>query len=111
LALADVPGGGTGAPLDPGGRTICCGHRWAGLDEATVGSLPAYPDDLDWDAMPDVLFQDTDILHLFEPGLDGIDDPHDALNAGMAIGGYRPSAWFENFANMQPRDERRGFRR
>jgi hypothetical protein len=33
------------------------------------------------------------------------------LNAQMAIGDYRPSAWYENFANMQPRDERRGFRR
>ena len=86
-------------------------HGWAGLDGATFDSLPEHPDDLDWDAMPDVLFQDTDILHLFEPGLDGIDDPHDALNAQMAIGDYRPSAWFENFANMQPRDERRGFRR
>jgi len=29
----------------------------------------------------------------------------------MAIGDYRPSAWFETFANMQRRDERRGFRR
>jgi hypothetical protein len=84
---------------------------WTGLDEATFDALPAHPDDLDWDAMPDVLFQDIDILHLFEPGLDGIDDPDDALNAEMAIGDYRPSAWFEHFANMQPRDERRGFRR
>jgi hypothetical protein len=84
---------------------------WTGLDEAAFDSLPGHPDDLDWDAMPDVLFQDTDILHLFEPGLDGIDDPHDALNTAMAIGDYRPSAWFENFANMQQRDEQRGFRR
>ncbi len=82
-------------------------HRWAGLDEAAFDSLPEHSDDLDWDAMPDVLFQDTDILHLFEPGLDGIDDPHNAVNAEMAIGDYRPPAWFENFANMQPRDERR----
>jgi hypothetical protein len=57
------------------------------------------------------LFQDTDILHLFEPGLDGIHDPHDALNARLAIGDYRPSTWFGSFANMRPRDERRGFRR
>jgi len=84
---------------------------WAGLDEATLDSLPKEPGDFDWDAMLDVLFQDTDILHLFEPGLDGIDNPHDALNAEMAMGDYRPSAWFQNFANMQPRDERRGFRR
>ena len=85
-------------------------HGWTGLDEATFDSLPEHHDDLDWDAMPDVLFQDTDIFHLFE-ALDGIDDPHDALNAEMAIGDYRPSAWFENFANMQSRDQRRGFRR
>lgn len=84
---------------------------WTGLDEAAFDSLPEHPDDLDWDAMPDVLLQDTDILHLFEPGLDGIDDPHDALNTAMAIGDYRPSAWFKTFANMQQRDEHRGFRR
>lgn len=79
-----------------------------GLDEATFDSLPEHPDDLDWDVMPDVLFQDTDILHLFESALDGIDDPHDALNAQLAIGDYRPSAWFENFANMQPRERAKG---
>jgi hypothetical protein len=84
---------------------------WTGLDEATLDALPGHPDDFDWHAMPDALFQDTDILHLFEPDLDGIDDPGNALNTQMAIGDYRPSAWFENFANMQPRDERRGFRR
>ena len=84
---------------------------WTGLDDAIISALPDHLDDFHWDAIPDALFQDTDILHLFEPDLDGIDDPHDALNVKMAIGDYRPSAWFENFANMQPRDERRGFRR
>jgi hypothetical protein len=84
---------------------------WTGLDAATFDSLPGHPGDLDWDAMPDVLFQDTDILHLFEPDLDGIDNAHDALNATMAIGDYRPSAWFENFANMKQRDGQRDFRR
>jgi len=34
---------------------------WAGLDEATLDSLPKEPGDFDWDAMLDVLFQDTDI--------------------------------------------------
>jgi hypothetical protein len=64
------------------------GHGWTGLDEAAFDSLPEHPDDLEWDAMPGVLFQDTDILHLFEPGLNGIDDPHDALDAHLAIGDY-----------------------
>ena len=73
--------------------------------------MPEHPDDFDWDAMPDALFQDTDILHLFEPDLDGIDDPDEALNIEMAMGDYRPSAWFENFGNMRQRDEQRGFRR
>jgi hypothetical protein len=84
---------------------------WTGLDEATFNSMPEHPDDFDWDAMPDVLFQDTDILHLFEPDLDGIDDPDETLNIEMAMGDYRPSEWFENFGNMRQRDEQRGFRR
>lgn len=84
---------------------------WTGLDESVLASLLERPDDFDWDAMPDVLLQDTDILQLFEPDLDGIEDPHEGLNADMAMGDYRPSAWFKAFANMQPRDERRAFRR
>jgi hypothetical protein len=70
-----------------------------------------HPDDFDWDAMPDVLLQDTDIVQLFDPGLDGIEDPHEELNVDKAVGDYRPSAWFKAFANMEPRDERRPFRR
>jgi hypothetical protein len=84
---------------------------WTGMDEATLTSLPGHPDDFDRDAMPGVLLQDTDILQLFDPGLDGIEDPHDELNVDMAMGDYRPSAWFKAFANMEPRDERRPFRR
>lgn len=84
---------------------------WTGLDETTLASLPEYPDDFDWDAMPDVLLQDTDILQLFEPGLDGIEDPDEELNVAFAMGDYRPPAWFKAFASMQPRDERRPFRR
>lgn len=84
---------------------------WTGMDEARLASLPEHPDDFNWDEMPDVVFQDIDILHLFDPELDGIDDPNDELNSEMAMGDYRPAAWFENFGNMQPRDQRRGFRR
>jgi hypothetical protein len=84
---------------------------WTGLDEPTLAPLAEHPDDFDWDAMPDVLLQDTDVLHLFEPDLDGIEDPEEELNVDMAMGDYRPSAWFKAFANMQPRDERRPFRR
>ncbi len=51
------------------------------------------------------------VLHLFEPDLDGIEDPNEELSLDMAMGDYRPSAWFKAFANMQPRDEQRPFRR
>lgn len=31
-------------------------HGWTGLDEPAFDSLPAHPDDLDWDAMPATSF-------------------------------------------------------
>lgn len=83
---------------------------WAGLDREDT-RLPAHPDDFSWDLAQDVLFQDTDILALFNPDLDGIEDPGGELNLQMSIGDYRPQAWFEAFANMDPRDGRRPFRR
>ena len=96
LILRDVP-----AATDDG---------WAGLDNEGT-RLPAHPDDFNWDLAQDVLFQDTDILALFNPDLDGIEDPDGELNLQMSIGDYRPQAWFEAFANMDPRDGRRPFRR
>jgi len=68
-------------------------------------------DDLNWEPAYDVLFQDTDILGLFDPNLDGIEDPENELNQQLSIGDYRPQAWFKAFANMEPRDGRRPFHR
>jgi hypothetical protein len=96
LILRDVP-----AAVDDG---------WAGLEEEDA-QLPAHPDDFNWDLAQDVLVQDTDILALFNPDLDGIEDPDGDLNLQMSIGDYRPQAWFETFANMELRDGRRPFRR
>ncbi len=73
---------------------------WTGLNEPALAALAGHPGDFDWDAMPDVLLQDTDVLHLFEPDLDGIEDPDEELSLDMAMGDYRPSAWFKAFANM-----------
>lgn len=96
LILRDVP-----AAVDDG---------WAGLGEEGA-RLPAHLDDFNWDLAQDVLFQDTDILALFKPDLDGIEDPESEANLRMRIGDYRPQAWFEVFANMEPCDGRRPFRR
>jgi len=83
--------------------------NWAGLGDDTP--LPTHTDDFAWDLALDALFQDTDILTLFNPQLDGIEDPHADLNLQFSIGDYRPQAWFQVFANMRPRDGRRPFRR
>lgn len=80
------------------------------LDEKLV-SLPSHPDDEDWDGAVDALFQDTDILALFDPSQDGLEDPESDINVSFRIGDYRPAAWFKTFSNMETRDERRGFRR
>lgn len=82
---------------------------WAGGIQETLARLPEHADDFDWNY--DVLFQDTDILGLFEAELDGIEDPDAETNQGIGMGDYRPQAWFKAFANMTPRDGRRPFRR
>jgi hypothetical protein len=59
----------------------------------------------------EVLFQDHDILDLFDPERDGIEDPDSETNQQIAMGGYRPAVWFRTFDNMTLRDGRRLFRR
>ncbi|MBL7630131.1 hypothetical protein I7412_23780 [Frankia sp. CN6] len=76
-----------------------------------IDRLPTHPRDLDWDACVDGLFQDTDILNLFDEALDGMEDPDDPTNREFGIGDYRPSAWFRTFNNQKSRDGRRPFRR
>ncbi|MBB5958430.1 hypothetical protein FHS29_005038 [Saccharothrix tamanrassetensis] len=82
---------------------------WSGLDTHFAG-LPEREDDLDWMLLSDVLFKDHDILELFDPGRDGIEDPDDNHNRHLNMGDYRPRAWFTTFDHMTPRDPRRPFR-
>ncbi|CRK57590.1 hypothetical protein [Alloactinosynnema sp. L-07] len=72
-----------------------------------IEALPAHPDHFDWDMAKDVLFQDHDILNLFDLELDGIEDP----DTSIGMGDYRPHAWFKPFNSFPPRDGRRPFRR
>lgn len=74
-------------------------------------ALPSHPDDYDWGMCSEVLFQDHDVLMLFNPGLDGIEDPGDDLNRDSGMGDLRATAWFTFFNNLEPRDPNRGFRR
>ncbi|MFD9736245.1 hypothetical protein [Umezawaea sp. NPDC059074] len=83
---------------------------WSGLED-DFKALPEHSDDLDWDMLGEVLFQDIDILELFDPSRDGLENPDDEENRYLGMGDYTPPAWFTPFDNMSPRDPRRPFRR
>lgn len=56
------------------------------------------PDDDDFAEAHGVLFDDADILMLFDPVLDGIEDPDSEANQRLGLGPYlHPSHWFEPF--------------
>ena len=83
---------------------------WASLAD-TLSRLPEHPDDYDWDMASETFLQDYDILSMFDEQLDGIEDPEAESNQLTGMGDYRPEAWFRPFANREPRDGRRPFRR
>lgn len=76
-----------------------------------LNGLPEHPDDFDWAVCGDVLFQDSDVLMLYNPANDGIEDPDSDINRELGAGDLRPSAWFKPFQDAEPRDPHRGFRR
>jgi hypothetical protein len=83
---------------------------WWGFKDH-FGALPGHSGDLDWDRLGEVLFQDGDILELFDPSLDGIENPDDEEDYSLGMGDYTPNAWFTPFDNEFARDPRRPFRR
>ncbi|MFF8768332.1 hypothetical protein ACF07Q_27780 [Nocardiopsis dassonvillei] len=74
-------------------------------------ALPKHRDDYTWDFCLDILFEDHDVMLLFDPRFDGVEDPDSELNRLQAMGDMRPQSWFKNFASQDPRDPDRGFRR
>ncbi|MER7117992.1 hypothetical protein ACFQL8_19155 [Streptomyces goshikiensis] len=78
------------------------------VDDFTQG-LPEQQGDYDWPVCSDLLFQDHDVLFLYDPMMQGLEHPDDPLNQRMGIGDLRPEGWFEEFRNVPPRDPTRGF--
>jgi hypothetical protein len=74
-------------------------------------ALPRHADDYDWGMCSEVLFQDHDVLMLYDESLDGIEDPDSDANEFLRMGDLRPRAWFNYFNNVEPRDGSRGYRR
>ncbi|WP_052710707.1 hypothetical protein [Pseudofrankia sp. DC12] len=115
---ADLAAGAWPTPRSPGEEMAL--HLAIGLatDLGADGALddwiaayPAHPDDFDKEACVEELFEDTDILGLFNASRDGMEDPDDPENQRLGIGDYRPVAWFRPFRSEKARDGRRPFRR
>ncbi|MEU1502596.1 hypothetical protein [Streptomyces sp. NPDC005732] len=74
-------------------------------------SLPQHEDDYSWDMCSELLFQDHDVLMLFNDSLSEIEDPDSPANQRLGMGDLRSAAWFSPFNASGARDPRRGFRR
>ncbi|WP_426602407.1 hypothetical protein [Streptomyces sp. WG7] len=85
-------------------------HNRPRLVQNTVTGLPEHRADFDWEACSDVLFQDHDVLMLFDPSLDGIEDSAGDLHQSMGMVNLAPQDWFVAFDPEQDRNPARGFR-
>ncbi|MGW3153120.1 tetratricopeptide repeat protein [Streptomyces sp. NPDC001089] len=77
------------------------------VEEFTQG-LPVQQEDFDWEDCSTFLFEDHDILWLYDPLMQGIENPDHYINQAAGMGDYRPAAWFNFFRDQ--RDPSRGFR-
>ncbi|WP_246213054.1 hypothetical protein [Streptomyces abyssomicinicus] len=77
---------------------------------ALVADLPAHRADYDWEACSTLLFQDHDVLMLFNARLDGLEDPDNDAHQALGMVNLETDDWFEPFDPDSPRDPDRGFR-
>ncbi|WP_405474417.1 tetratricopeptide repeat protein [Streptomyces canus] len=80
------------------------------LAEEFTEGLPEQPDDYDWFTCKDLLFEDHDVLMLYEPWMEGIEDPGDSVNQHMDMANLHPDDWFKPFRSADARDPDRDFR-
>jgi hypothetical protein len=71
--------------------------------EATIGPIPPASGDFDWNRCLSQLFRHDYVPLLFDPAFSGLEDPANCLNRRLALGDYRPSAWFTSLS-ARPRD-------
>jgi hypothetical protein len=57
-------------------------------------------DEDDFDLLVDLLFQDTDVLMLYNPALDGIEDPDSPIGQQLGIANLHPNDWFKQFDDV-----------
>ncbi|MEV7144665.1 hypothetical protein [Streptomyces tauricus] len=107
-------------------RPLCTGEEMAlhlGIDRAkslthnrprlvaqTVAGLDEDSQDFDWDWCLSALFEDHDVLMLFDASLDGIEDSGNEINQALGMANLAAAQWFAPFRPTQVRDPARGFR-
>ncbi|MGW0538252.1 hypothetical protein [Streptomyces sp. NPDC003032] len=77
----------------------------------TVEGLGEDRRDFDWDWCSSVLFEDRDVLMLFDASLDGIEDSGNEIDQALGVANPAAAQWFVPFRPSQARDAARGFRR
>ncbi|MFE9067598.1 hypothetical protein [Streptomyces violaceusniger] len=77
----------------------------------TVAGLSEDRRDFDWDWCSIVLFEDHEVLMLFDASLDGIEDSGNEINQALGLANLAAARWFVPFRPGQARDPARGFRR
>ncbi|MBV6695581.1 hypothetical protein KV557_00375 [Kitasatospora aureofaciens] len=75
-----------------------------------VAALPADRYDFDWECCSDLLFEDHDVLMLFDARLDGIEDPTAEASQALGMVNLAPLDWFTPFNSERARNPERGFR-
>ncbi|WP_030382665.1 MULTISPECIES: hypothetical protein [unclassified Streptomyces] len=76
----------------------------------TVEGLGEDRRDFDWDWCSTVLFEDHDVLMLFDASLDGIEDSGNEINQALGLANLAAAEWFVPFRTDQARGPDRGFR-
>ncbi|MFE1883705.1 tetratricopeptide repeat protein [Streptomyces diastatochromogenes] len=76
-----------------------------------VDGVPPHHDDWDWGLCIDVLLEDTDVLFLYEPWAQGIEDSDHYINQDMGLANLEAEDWFKPFYENRARARDRGFRR
>ena len=70
------------------------------VDLPGVAELPDHgPRDEDFESMRTELFKDNDVLMLFDPLMDGIEDPEDEIGQLERVVNLHPNDWFTPFSS------------
>lgn len=67
------------------------------LDQDWMAGLPNHPSDGDFHGVKDYLFYDFDVLHLYDAGADGVEDPTSSVFQAEGFVNLHPREWFKTF--------------